>query len=92
MKMILYWLIVINLSSAVICIFDKLQAKRGGMRIPERYLFGFSIFGGSIGTYITMLLIRHKTKHKRFMIGLPIIIFIQCLVLIWFLHIMRTTA
>ncbi len=85
--MILYWIIVINLSSAVICIFDKFQAKRRGMRVPEKTLFAVSIVGGAFGMYITMQLIRHKTKHKRFMIGLPIIILVQCVLLSWVLHI-----
>ncbi|MBQ8793717.1 MAG: DUF1294 domain-containing protein, partial [Clostridia bacterium] len=61
MDIIFYWLAVINLSSAVICVFDKLQAKRGSMRVPEKTLFALSIAGGSVGMYATMCLIRHKT-------------------------------
>ena len=87
LEIIIYWLLVINLSSAVICIFDKFQAKRGGLRVPEKYLLGFSAFGGALGMYITMQFIRHKTKHKRFMIGMPIIILVQCIILLWLLHI-----
>ena len=87
MDIIFYWLAVINLSSAVICIFDKSQAKRGGQRVSEKTLFALSVAGGALGMYTTMCLIRHKTKHKRFMIGLPIIIFIQAVILLWLLHI-----
>ncbi|MBQ8741456.1 MAG: DUF1294 domain-containing protein [Clostridia bacterium] len=87
MDIFFYWLAVINLSSAVICIFDKLQAKRGSMRVPEKTLFAFSIAGGSIGMYATMYLIRPTTKHKRFMIGLPIIILLQSVILLCLLHI-----
>ena len=86
LDIILYWLLIMNVSSAVICIFDKSQAKRGGLRVPENTLFAFSIAGGGVGMYITMQLIRHKTKHKRFMIGLPVIILVQCALLIWLLH------
>ena len=57
------------------------------MRVPEKTLFAFSIAGGSIGMYATMYLIRHKTKHKRFMIGLPIIILLQSVILLCLLHI-----
>lgn len=87
LDIIFYWLGLMNLSSIVICIFDKSQAKRGGWRVSEKTLFALSIAGGSVGMYATMCLVRHKTKHKRFMIGLPIIILLQSVILLWLLHI-----
>ena len=53
-------------------------------RISEKALFILALLGGSVAEYFTMRLIRHKTLHKRFMIGLPVIIIIQ-LILIFIL-------
>lgn len=74
---IIFVLIVINVISVVLCGYDKFAAKKRFRRIPERVLFLLCALGGSISMYFTMQIIRHKTKHKRFMIGIPIIIFIQ---------------
>ena len=61
---------------------DKYKAKRGKWRIKESTLFLLSALGGSAAMYITMRLIRHKTLHKRFMIGIPLIIIAQTALLI----------
>lgn len=87
LKYLALYLFFINVISIVLCLADKLKAKLDGWRIPEKTLFITSLIGGSVGMYITMQLIRHKTKHKRFMIGLPIIILVQCALLLWLLHI-----
>ena len=73
---ILYFLLI-NLLSAVICIIDKNSAIKHKYRIPEKILFLFCIVGGSPAMYITMIKIRHKTKHLRFMVGIPIIMVLQ---------------
>ena len=73
----LIYFFTINLISVLVCVFDKLKAKRGGWRISEKALFSLCFLGGSVGMYISMRLIRHKTLHKRFMIGIPLIILIQ---------------
>lgn len=54
--------------------------------MPEKTLFAFSIAGGALGMYVTMQLIRHKTQHKRFMVGLPLIIFAQAVILVCLLY------
>lgn len=77
----------INIVAAMICITDKVKAYLDGWRISEKTLLITSLIGGSVGMYITMQLIRHKTQHKKFMIGLPVIILIQCVLLLWLLHI-----
>ena len=77
MKYLLIYLAVINFISAAVCIFDKNQARRRGRRISERTLFRLSFAGGAAAMYITMLIIRHKTLHKRFMIGLPLIMIVH---------------
>lgn len=67
----------INIFAVIITTVDKIKAKQNMWRISEKFLFTVAFFGGAIGEYITMLLIRHKTKHIRFMVGLPLIILLQ---------------
>ena len=81
----LFWAIfivyiaVISLCSIVVCIYDKKISKRNNvkLRIPEKSLFIWSLLGGSLAMYATMKLIRHKTKHTSFMVGIPVIFVLQ---------------
>ena len=68
---IVYFLAV-SLITALITAIDKYKAKRGSFRISEATLFFLGAIGGALAEYLTMRLIRHKTLHKRFMIGLPL--------------------
>lgn len=78
------WLAVISIISVALTVYDKYASKhRRRSRIPERLLFLSALLGGSIAMYLTMLLIRHKTKHKRFMFGIPAVILLQYSVL-WY--------
>ena len=85
MPLPLPWLIlfgyiaVISLISIIVCIYDKKISKRNNvkLRIPEKTLFIWSALGGSLAMFITMKLIRHKTKHLSFMIGIPVIFILQ---------------
>lgn len=70
-ELLLIWLAVISLAAVIITVADKISAKRGGWRIPEATLMFVGLFGGALAMLITMKLIRHKTLHKKFMIGLP---------------------
>ncbi len=79
---ILVFIIAINLLSAVVCIADKGRAVRKKHRISEKTLFTISFLGGATLMYLTMLAIRHKTKHKRFMVGLPLIILLHAVILL----------
>lgn len=74
--MLIYFLIISFYSIMLTC-SDKRLAKKGGRRVPEKKLFGAALLGGALAMYITMRTIRHKTLHKRFMIGLPVIIILQ---------------
>ncbi|URN93544.1 MAG: DUF1294 domain-containing protein [Candidatus Pristimantibacillus lignocellulolyticus] len=56
---------------------DKENARRNQPRIPERHIFLFSALGGAVGTYTAMYHFRHKTKHRSFKIGIPVIIIIH---------------
>lgn len=73
----LCWLALISLVTAAVTVADKLKAKKGSFRIPEKSLIILALLGGSVAEYFTMRLIRHKTLHKKFMIGLPLIIVFQ---------------
>lgn len=74
---ILLYVVIISLLTATVTAADKIKAKHRRRRIPEAVLFSLAFLGGAAAEYLTMRLIRHKTLHKRFMIGLPVIIFFQ---------------
>ncbi|MBQ8786125.1 MAG: DUF1294 domain-containing protein [Oscillospiraceae bacterium] len=76
------YIILISLVSVVVTIRDKSCAKKGSWRVPEKTLFILSALGGSVAMYITMKAIRHKTQHKRFMIGIPLIMVAQVVVIV----------
>ncbi len=76
MEMLIY-ISALSLFAIIITIWDKSAAQKHKRRVPERTLFAIAALGGSAAMLITMVLIRHKTKHKRFMIGLPLIILLQ---------------
>lgn len=76
-RIVLLYLIIINASGFLLMLADKLKAKRGAWRIPEATLIGIAIAGGSIGSFIGMKLLRHKTRHLKFSIGIPVILAVQ---------------
>ena len=82
-KIILVWFAVISLVAVVITIADKIKARRGAYRISEAALMSVSALGGSVAMLVTMLTIRHKTKHIKFMLGIPIIILFQIIVAVY---------
>ena len=71
------WFAFISIVTASVTAADKAFAKKRMRRIPEVTLFSLAILGGALAEYITMKSIRHKTKHKSFMLGLPAIILLQ---------------
>ena len=80
---IFIYIICISLITAIVTIYDKRAAKKyPKRRVPENVLLMLAIVGGSVAELLTMLKIRHKTKHKKFMIGLPVIIVLQMAVVI----------
>ena len=64
---------------------DKYKAKAGKWRIPERTLFLLALLGGGIGAFLGMKVFRHKTRHTQFVIGIPVIMVIQAVLLGWYL-------
>ena len=71
------YFIIINIIGFAMAFSDKRKAEMGKHRISEPTLFFVSLIGGSIGMYISMKKFRHKTKQKRFMFGIPLIIVCQ---------------
>jgi uncharacterized membrane protein YsdA (DUF1294 family) len=84
MKYLLIYLCIINLIGFFAMFLDKQKAKRGKWRIPEKTLFLLAIIGGSLGTTLGMNIFRHKTKHWYFKFGMPFILIVQIVFVIYF--------
>lgn len=76
-QLIIAYLVLVNAAALVLMLSDKQRAKCGVWRIPERTLLGIAAIGGSIGAIIGMYLFRHKTRHLKFRLGLPLILAVQ---------------
>lgn len=83
---ILVYLICINITASIITVQDKRKAVKGKWRISEKCLLLLGLFGGAAGEYFTMLKIRHKTKHAKFMIGLPLEIFLHIILIVLIIY------
>lgn len=75
--LLIIYVIAVNLLGLLSMRSDKTRAKRSKYRIPERRLFLIAAAGGAIGVYAGMQMFRHKTKHPSFFIGIPLILFVQ---------------
>ena len=71
------YLAAVSLVAVILTIRDKRSAKRGRWRIKESTLLLVSAIGGSVAMLLAMRLIQHKTKHAKFMVGIPVIIVLQ---------------
>ena len=72
------YLAVISVISIIVCCYDKIASKHlQKHRTRELTLLALSALGGSVAMLITMFIIRHKTKHVKFMLGIPLIIILQ---------------
>ena len=71
---LLYYLMVINIVTFLVYGIDKIKAKQGSWRISEATLLILAIIGGSIGALLGMKVWHHKTMHKKFKYGLPLIL------------------
>ncbi len=78
---LLYYLIVINVVTFLVYGIDKWKAKQGSWRISEATLLVLAAIGGSIGALLGMKVWRHKTQHKKFKYGLPLILIIQIILI-----------
>lgn len=85
MKVILLYLLIMNAAGFLVMTADKLFAKSGAWRVPERNLLGIAAIGGSIGVWLAMYTVRHKTRHSKFVIGVPLILVCQIGLVLFFL-------
>ena len=76
-KYFVVYLLVVNLITFLLYAIDKRRAIRKAWRIPESVLIGFAAIGGSVGAFLAMLVFRHKTKHAKFTVGVPLILVAQ---------------
>ena len=83
MNILFFYLIFVNLAAFLLMGADKSRARRHLWRIPESCLFGAALLGGSLGAWAGMYCFRHKTKHTRFVLGLPLLLAVQ-LMAVWF--------
>ena len=84
------YFLVISLLSAVFTVYDKKAAvKRPDRRVPEAKFFLLSLLGGSLAMYITMQSVRHKTKHAKFMIGIPLIMLLHAALVICYFYFLK---
>lgn len=88
LSIFLAYIAVISIISIVVCIYDKKISKKNRveLRTPEKTLLLLSALGGSVAMYITMLIIRHKTKHFKFMVGIPVIMVLQAALIFVLFH------
>ena len=90
-KIVLLYIAAISLISVIVCIYDKIVSKkdRVELRIPEKTLIILSLIGGSLAMYLTMQMVRHKTKHSKFMIGIPVIMVLQVALVICYFYFLK---
>lgn len=82
-RILLAYLIGINLVGFCLMAADKRRAQKHRWRIPEHTLFAAAILGGSLGAILGMYLCHHKTRHWYFVVGMPLILILQVLVTLW---------
>ena len=81
----MYYLLAINIVSLFLYGIDKYKAKKNKWRISEATLLMMAVIGGSIGAWVGMRLWHHKTMHKKFKYGIPIIIILQVVLAVYLL-------
>ena len=85
MNIILGHLLAVNIATFLLYGIDKYKAKKGKWRISETTLLTKAAIGGSIGAWAGMRLWHHKTMHKKFKYGIPIIIILQVVLAVYLL-------
>ena len=81
------YLVIINVLGFLTMSLDKAKAKKQKYRISENTLLFVALIGGSLGSYLGMYCFHHKTKHMKFYIGMPLILFIQILIYCFYFYI-----
>ena len=77
----LIYLLAVNALGFSFMLYDKYLAKNNLWRVSEKTLLGIALIGGSLGVLLGMYAARHKTRHLKFTIGVPVILAVQILLL-----------
>ena len=83
MKLVLIYLLIINAAGFLLMRIDKGKARKNRWRIPEATLITVAALGGSAGSLLGMYLFRHKTRHLKFTMGIPLILAVQVVIAVW---------
>ncbi|MGM9562745.1 MAG: DUF1294 domain-containing protein [Faecousia sp.] len=81
-KVVLIYLLTVNAAAFLMMLLDKRFAVHGQWRIPEKTLFLLAVLGGSLGGCLAMRLFHHKTRHRSFAVGFPLLLVVQAVALI----------
>ena len=84
MKYLILYFLIINALGFILMLADKHKARKNKWRIPEATLMGVAALGGSIGSLLGMYTVRHKTRHLKFVIGVPLILVCQLGTVLYF--------
>ena len=82
MKLLSFYLLIINALGFLLMLVDKWKAKKNRWRVRESTLLLIAALGGSVGSLLGMYLFRHKTRHLKFTLGIPLILAAQCFVVV----------
>ncbi|MEG0051333.1 MAG: DUF1294 domain-containing protein [Terrisporobacter sp.] len=88
MKILLIYFLIISILTFSLMYIDKHRAIKGEWRISESTLINLSILGGGLGSYMGMYLFKHKTKHPKFTIGIPLTILFNVITYFFILNLM----
>ena len=86
LRYILAYLLIVNAAAFLLMLIDKVKAKKNRWRIQESTLMLWAAIGGSIGALAGMYTFRHKTRHRKFTIGIPAILALQIAAAVYFLY------
>ena len=84
-ELLLLYLLIINALGFALMLADKWKARKNLWRIPEATLMAVAALGGSVGSLLGMYAVRHKTKHLKFTVGIPLILGLQLLLAVFLL-------
>ena len=83
MDILLIYLLIVNAAAFLLMLADKRKAIKKAWRIPEATLIAVAAIGGSLGALLGMHIFRHKTRHLKFSIGLPLILSVHILLIVF---------
>ena len=85
MKYLLCYLLIINAVGFLLMLADKRRARKKRWRIPEATLMTAALLGGSVGCLMGMYTVRHKTRHLKFTLCIPVILAVQIVLAVFLL-------